>query len=96
MTDIVKDTFDRIRSAMVELGLLSPDIDDKMRLAERAVRQDWGGERPYIAKGSEDAARQMSARNRAIIRDWKNGERLCFIARKYGISRQRVKQIIEG
>jgi len=61
----------------------------------RQIGRDYNGERPYIGKGAE-ASRDMSARNRAIIRDWKAGERVALLARRYGISRQHVWRVIKG
>lgn len=61
----------------------------------KTVGREFNGERPYIGKGAE-AAREMSARNRAIIRDWKAGERVALLARRYGVSRIRIHQIIKG
>lgn len=62
---------------------------------QRQVGIEYNGERPYIGKGAE-AAREMSARNRAIIRDWRAGERVALLARRYGISARRVRQVIAG
>ena len=61
----------------------------------KQIGRDYNGERPYIGKGA-DAVREMSARNRAIIRDWKAGERVALLARRYGISARRVRQVIAG
>lgn len=59
------------------------------------VRKDWHGERPYISIKCDYQYRQ-SERNRAIIRDYKNGESVVFLARKWGLSRQRISKIING
>lgn len=61
-----------------------------------AVRRDWGGERPYIAVNGEGARATMSRRDAALLRDWQAGERVALLARRYGISRRRVWQIIRG
>ena len=58
------------------------------------IRQDRGGDRPYIAKAGESAATEMSKRNAAILRDHRAGERATYLARKYGISRKRVHEIV--
>lgn len=96
MTDPIRDAVERIRRIMEEHGMLSPKLESAIAAAEDETRQDWAGERPYIAKRGERTVLLLSERNRAIIRDWKAGERQALLARKYGISRQRVKQIIEG
>lgn len=90
--DILADIKQRIAN---RLGL-AEEFADMLGLVIDEVRADWGGERPYIAKNGESDQRPMSARNRAIIREWRNGERVPFLARKHGISKQRVWQIIKG
>lgn len=88
--DIISDILDRVADA---IGL----PDEVRDMIEGGIRQDWRGERPYIAANPDGRMPQaQSARNRAIIRDWRNGERVPLLARKYGISRQRVWQIIKG
>lgn len=69
---------------------LAPDID----AVAAEVRRDWGGERPYIARNGEGDPGAMERRNRAILREWRGGERVAYLARRYGISRQRVWQIV--
>lgn len=61
---------------------------------QSGVEQEWGGERPYIGKSST-AAREMSARDRRIVQQYQAGERVPYLSRQHGISRQRVFQILE-
>ena len=61
----------------------------------RAATRTYTGERPYISKG-EDSNREMSARNRAIIRDWRAGERVALLARRYGLSARHIRRVIAG
>ena len=61
----------------------------------KKVARDYNGERPYIGRSIE-VEREMSARNRAIIREWKAGERVALLSRRYGISARRIRQIIAG
>lgn len=58
------------------------------------IYQDWKGERPYIGPPKE-AAEQREARNRALLRDWKSGERIPFLARRYQISVKRVYAVLK-
>lgn len=88
--DIIRDILERIAKA-VEGGGFTDQIAEQI---ERQIRQDWGGDRPYIPKTGETSQTEMSRRNAAILRDWQAGERAPAIARKYGISRARVWQII--
>lgn len=88
--DIIRDIIDRVSD---RLGL--PDeMRDMLGLIERDVRRDWGGDRPYIAKAGESVKETVSRRNAALLLDYRAGERTSFLARKYGISRRRVRQII--
>lgn len=87
--DIVKDIMQRIADQF-GAGLSA----DALRRIETEVRRDWGGDRPYIARTGESARAAFSARNAAIARDWRHGESITLIARRYGISRKRVYQIL--
>lgn len=92
--DIIRDILDRVAHCMG----LDDSIRDILDLVEREVRRDWGGDRPYIAKVGETAAletaHRIAHRNAQILRDWRNGERTALLARRYGISPRRVRQII--
>lgn len=90
--DIIRDILDQVAAA------LGPEtFTDQVALQiEDQIRHDWGGDRPYIAKKGESAPAAMSARNAAILRDWQAGDRAEAIARKHGISRVRVWQIVNG
>lgn len=100
MTDPIHDAVERIRRIMSENGMLSPKIEADLADAEDALRDEWGGDRPYIARNGladrERVGHLLSERNRSIIREWKNGERICFLSRKYGVTKQRIWKIING
>lgn len=96
MSDPIRDVAERIRQAMTELGLLTAEVEAVIDGAEADTRNDWAGDRPYIAKVGERVRRMISERNRAILRDWRNGERVSLIARKYGISPSRVCNVIRA
>ncbi len=85
--DILEDLYTRL----VQIGFKDPKIERVVM----EVRTDWKGERPYIGVRME-IDRQMSERNRSIIRDHKAGERVTFLARRYGLSRKRIWEIIRG
>jgi len=95
MSEFVEDVRARMVAGMTEklgisaevAGLLAGEV-----LAE--IYQDWKGERPYIGPPKE-AAEQREARNRALFRDWKNGERIPFLARRYQISIKRVYALLK-
>jgi len=59
-----------------------------------ALQAEWGGDRPYIRRQGEAARHERSLRDRAIVRDHQRGESSALIARRYGITPQRVGQIL--
>lgn len=85
--DILHDLEDRLKA----LGFNDPKIEKVVM----EVRTDWRGERPYIGVKFE-ADRKINQRNILIIRDFKAGERITFLARRYGLSRKRIWEIIKG
>jgi hypothetical protein len=85
------DILEDLHARLVAIGFSDPKIEKVVM----DIRTDWRGERPYIGVRYE-AERRMSARNRAIIRAFKDGESAPLIARRFGISRARVWQIIKG
>ena len=89
MPDIVTDIAQRLKTII-------PGFNDAHAADfEKWVRREYGKERHYIsAHGEADC--ELGSRNRSIIRDFKQGERVGFLARKYKISRQRIWQIING
>jgi len=87
MSDILED----LRQRLVAIGFNDPKIERVVM----EIRQDWAGERPYIGVKYE-VDKVISERNRAIIRAFKDGERVPLLARRYNLSRQRVWKIIKG
>lgn len=89
MDDIIKDILSRVE-AIVPKKNCRKFLDQ----IEAEIRRDWGGDRPYIAKTGESAVAETSKRNAQIVSDHQRGERPTYLARKYGISRQRVHEIL--
>lgn len=87
MSDILED----LRVRLVDIGFEDPRIDKVVM----EIRRDWAGERAYIGARYE-VDKKLSERNRAIIRDFKNGERVPLLVRRYNLSRQRIWAIIKG
>lgn len=89
--DIVCDIIARLRNAVAANG---GRFDDSVaRSVERAVRSDWGGDRPFIARRSGEG---RSERNAAILRDYQAGERLGLLERRYQLTRRRLLQIVSA
>ena len=63
---------------------------------EHEIRRDWGGDRPYIAKVGEAGHLERSRREAAIRGEHQRGERVGYLARKWGLSARRVQQIVKG
>lgn len=81
-----------LRRAMQSVGVEQELIDAIIP----AVQAEWGGDRPYIPVNGEDVVAERSARDARIVRDYRNGERVVFLARRYHISERRVRQIVSG
>lgn len=68
---------------------LSADLCDR---ASAAIRERWGGDRPYIARRAGEG---RSGRNESIRRDYQRGERLALLERRYGLTQRRLLQIVK-
>jgi Mor family transcriptional regulator len=88
--DIVVDILQRCLSLAQksQAPLTEKDIAD----VEREVRNDWGGDRPFIAKRNGEG---HSQRNSRIMRDYLAGERLKLLERRYSLTQRRLLQIIK-
>lgn len=60
-----------------------------------SINKDYSGEQAYIGKPDSVTA-ALSARNRAIIRDWRAGERVPLLSRRYGVSIRHIRRIVAG
>jgi len=59
---------------------------------ERKVRENWGGDRPYIAHDYES---RRIARNDAIQAAWDAGERdIGRLARRFNLSTKQIRRVI--
>lgn len=87
----MSDILDDLKQRLQEIGFASPTIEKVVI----EVRSDWAGERVYIGVNYTYQHR-LSERNRAIIRDYKNGESLALLSRRYGLSKPRIWKIING
>jgi hypothetical protein len=93
-TDDLEYTDDFVDDVLRVVGSLVPDMTpEQCREAAAAVRDRWGGDRPYIARRSGDG---YSARNDQIRRDYMRGERFELLERRYGLTRRRLMQIVKA
>ncbi len=79
--DLINDLLNRIAE---KIGL----PDELRDMLEHDLRIEWGGMETYINK----IARHK--RDAALLRDWRNGERIRFLQRRYDLSASQVYNII--
>ncbi len=87
--DIVTDLLQRVLARV-------PDLPANDVLAvEQEIRQDWGGDRPYIAKLGEAGRRERTRREEAIRAEHQRGERVGYLSRKWGLSIRHIQRIVK-
>lgn len=85
---------DVLEYAMRCVLALAPQLSAAIvEAADRQVRGVFSGSRPYISRIPGEG---RSARNEAIRRDHRAGERTMLLSRRYGLSERRIRQIVEG
>ena len=88
----VEHSDDVVEYALRCIAAIKPDLEaGVLDAAEQHVREQFGGERVYVGKRRGQG---MVERNAEIRRLHLRGERVQFIARKFGLTRQRVTQIL--
>lgn len=87
--DIVADILRRV----IEMAQRDGGFDDNMaRTIETQVRGDWGGERHYIPRTSEE---RRIERDDKILALWEQGLRdTRILATRFGISERQVRRIV--
>ena len=61
----------------------------------RETRHEWAGDKArifYIARRDDET---RSVRNESIMRDYRAGERLALLERRYSLTQRRILQIIK-
>lgn len=92
MSEFVEDLHNRIVEGLTtKLGIGQHTAGMLATELIAGMCDAWAGCEPYIGK-----ANNHGERNRAIIRDFKKGERVPLLARRYNLSRVRVWQIVKG
>lgn len=86
--DLVTDILERIAEKHAKLPAAVA------RKIEADIRRDWGGERHYIAKVGESGRAQLAERDARIREQARKGDHIRLLARRWGISPKRVKQIL--
>lgn len=88
--DIVQDILARVAEASAK-QTDKPLDEAALKKIELDVRQQWGGDRPYIGLKSGEG---HSERNSRIYRQHLAGERTEFLARRHSLSNSQVTRII--
>lgn len=65
---------------------------DQVAQVDAAVRERWGGDRPYIAKRQGEG---RSDRNAAIRRDFQRGESIPLLMRRYELCRRQILRVLK-
>lgn len=85
---------DIIDDLLAHVVAMAPGFSAELaKRVDKAVRDKWAGDRPYIAKRSGEGSSQ---RNAQIKTDYLGGERIALLERRYKISRARIWQIIKS
>ena len=92
----VQHTDDVVEYTLRCVLAMAPQLSEAVRQsiardASLQVREVFGGERAYIGRRPGDG---RFARNAQIRRDYKAGERIPLLQRRYGLSPARLWQII--
>ena len=87
-TDFVTDILHRILPRHTRVARKTRDK------IEREIRRDFGGDRFYIAKTGESAQAEITERNWRIYRQYRSGEHIALLARRWQMSERRIRQIV--
>lgn len=79
------------RALMKRLGLEEGEARDVARATVEKTRQVWGGLSVYVPKQDKEAARETHSR---IYEDWRKDGMSIGLCKKYGLSEQRIRQIV--
>lgn len=82
-----------IARSLIDSGIDNDLAETAASAAIQSVQSEFAGDRVYIAKSKE---LELKARNRAIIRDWRAGERVPLLSRRYGVSIRHIRRIVAG
>lgn len=65
--------------------------DDTINAIGAAIRERWGGDRPYIAKRPGEG---RSERNAAIRREFRRGDSIPLLSRRHNLGRRQILRIV--
>jgi Mor family transcriptional regulator len=93
-TDDLEHTDDFVDDVLRVVACHVPGMTQGQAMAAAAaVRDRWGGDRPYIARRAGEG---YSARNEKIRQDYLRGERLELLERRYHLSKRHLIRIVKA
>lgn len=66
---------------------------ESIEKVSKEIAKDWGGERYYYPKRDEQDP-EKSQRDQRLFRDWRHGESIEYLMRKYTLAKPTVYAII--
>jgi Mor family transcriptional regulator len=88
LRELLLDIIDRVA---MKVGTPSPALVQRVY---RDVIRSWGGQSVYIPRRDENEREMQLARDAEILRAYRRGEHVEYLARKHALSVSRVYQII--
>lgn len=90
--EVLRDVADHATMLLSRRGLSADAARELGRELAEFLREHWGGQRIYIPMGVEW---ELSERDRKIFSEF-NGRNQLELCRKYGLSEERLRQIIRA
>lgn len=92
----VEHTDDVVEYTLRCVLALAPSLSEAVaRTAEAHVREMFGGEEIWLSR-KEFRLQDRIRRDEAIMRDYRAGERIGLLSRRYQLSERRILQIIKA
>lgn len=88
MADIVAEVLARV------IEIAQPITPAMAAEVERAVRQEFGGEDCYVQKLGESGNARRTVRDQQIRAQYRRGEHIRLLARRWHLSEKRIRQIV--
>lgn len=86
--DVIVDVLERLKARGAVPDAVAAEV-------EAEARRYWGGERCYVAKAGESPVRREARDRAASIRaDFRKGERVKLLARRYELTERHVRRIL--
>ena len=90
-TDEYDDDCDLIEQIFSAVKSIAPEKQAELDQLAMRVRRDWAGAQMYVA-----AVGDRKKRDNALRADYRLGERIALLAKRYAITERRVLQIIKA